>query len=256
LLDNRKISLEELIIVEMLMEIDALDNQLGNDWRPLVSRIDKFPQPLFSASQVSHKNQMLKIWHEAFEWTYYDEVLSAIKNVKPELSIKENKSFQAIFCIDDRECSLRRYIEEKDSNCETFGTAGFFNVAFYYQPENGKFHTKVCPAPVTPKHLIKEIENTQHNGYFTEKIIDCFLQKTIPVYWGCSNIDNFFNPEGIITFTSIDDLICKANKLDENYYTSRLDAINENYNTAIQYIDYPQNIYNKVLEIFKFNNLI
>jgi len=100
------------------------------------------------------------------------------------------------------------------------------------------------------------IENTQHNGYFTEKIIDCFLQKTIPVYWGCSNISDFFNPEGIITFTSVDDLICKANKLDEDYYTSRLDAINENYNTAIQYIDYPQNIYNKVLEIFKFNNLI
>jgi hypothetical protein len=100
------------------------------------------------------------------------------------------------------------------------------------------------------------IENTQHNGYFTEKIIDCFLQKTIPVYWGCSNINNFFNPEGIITFTSVDDLICKVNKLDKNYYINRLDAINENYNTAIQYIDYPQNICNKVLEIFKFNNLI
>jgi hypothetical protein len=100
------------------------------------------------------------------------------------------------------------------------------------------------------------IENTQHNGYFTEKIIDCFLQKTIPVYWGCSNINDFFNPEGIITFTSIDDLIRKANKLDKNYYMNRLDIINENYNTAIQYIDYPQNVYNKVLEIFKFNNLI
>jgi hypothetical protein len=100
------------------------------------------------------------------------------------------------------------------------------------------------------------IENTQHNGYFTEKIIDCFLQKTIPVYWGCSNISEFFNIDGIITFTSVDDLISKANKLDENYYTSRLDIINENYNTAIQYIDYPHNICSKVLEIFKFNNLI
>ena len=100
------------------------------------------------------------------------------------------------------------------------------------------------------------IENTQHNGYFTEKIIDCFLQKTIPVYWGCSNINEFFNINGIITFTSVDDLISKANKLDEKYYTSRLDIVNENYNTAIQYIDYPQNICNKILEIFKFNNLI
>ena len=31
------------------------------------------------------------------------------------------------------------------------------------------------------------IENTSHRGYFTEKILDCFLLKTIPIYWGCSN---------------------------------------------------------------------
>jgi hypothetical protein len=100
------------------------------------------------------------------------------------------------------------------------------------------------------------IENTQHNGYFTEKIIDCFLQKTIPIYWGCSNIGEFFNMDGIITFTSVDDAIIKINNLDEDYYNTRLEAINENYKLAIQYIDYPKNIKDKVLEIFQFNNLI
>jgi len=100
------------------------------------------------------------------------------------------------------------------------------------------------------------IENTQHNGYFTEKIIDCFLQKTIPIYWGCSNINEFFNIEGIITFTSIDDAIVKINNLNEDYYNTRLEVINENYELAIQYIDYPKNIRDKVLEIFQFNNLI
>lgn len=100
------------------------------------------------------------------------------------------------------------------------------------------------------------IENTQHNGYFTEKILDCFLQKTIPVYWGCSDIDNIFDKEGIIEFTSIDNLIYKINKLDENYYNKRLDIINKNYNLALQYVDYQQNIYNKIKEIFSFNNLI
>jgi uncharacterized protein YbcC (UPF0753/DUF2309 family) len=68
-----------------------------------------------------------------------------------------NKSFQAMFCIDDRECSLRRYLEQYDADCETFGTPGFFGVEFFYQPEDGKFYTKVCPAPVTPKYLIKEV---------------------------------------------------------------------------------------------------
>jgi hypothetical protein len=100
------------------------------------------------------------------------------------------------------------------------------------------------------------IENTSHNGYFTEKILDCFLLKTIPVYWGCSSITNFFKQGGIITFDNIDDLIVKVNKLDESYYNDRLDVIEENYNLALQYVNYEQNIVNAITEIFTINSLI
>jgi len=100
------------------------------------------------------------------------------------------------------------------------------------------------------------IENTQHNGYFTEKIVDCFLQKTIPIYWGCSDIENVFNPKGIITFTSVDDAIRKINKLDEKYYWSRQSIIDENYQIALQYADYQQNVYNVIKKSFQFNNII
>ena len=99
------------------------------------------------------------------------------------------------------------------------------------------------------------IENFSHRGYFTEKILDCFLMKTIPVYNGCSNIGDFFNDKGIIKFGNIDDLIYITNQLDENYYDSLKDIIEENYKTAIQYIDYEQTISNKVIEIFKYNKL-
>ena len=100
------------------------------------------------------------------------------------------------------------------------------------------------------------IENFSHRGYFTEKILDCFLLKTIPVYWGCSSISSFFKQEGIITFNNIDDLIFKINQLDKNYYNEHLDIINENYQLALQYVDYEQNIVNKITEIFKYNELI
>jgi uncharacterized protein YbcC (UPF0753/DUF2309 family) len=62
-----------------------------------------------------------------------------------------------MFCLDDRECSLRRSLEKFDPHCETFGTPGFFGVEFYFQPEDGKFYTKVCPAPTSPKYLVKEV---------------------------------------------------------------------------------------------------
>src|SRR5690606_12603222 len=67
-------------------------------------------------------------------------------------------SFQAIFCIDERECSLRRHIEAMDPKAETLGSPGFFGAEFYFQPYGGKFYEKLCPAPVTPKYLIKETE--------------------------------------------------------------------------------------------------
>ncbi|MDO9582348.1 MAG: glycosyltransferase family 10 [Desulfomicrobium sp.] len=35
-------------------------------------------------------------------------------------------------------------------------------------------------------------ENSFHANYFTEKIIDCFLSWTKPLYWGCPNIDHYF----------------------------------------------------------------
>jgi hypothetical protein len=100
------------------------------------------------------------------------------------------------------------------------------------------------------------IENTSHRGYFTEKIMDCFALKTIPIYWGCSNITDFFDRKGIIQFDNVDDFIYIINNLDKNYYYNNLDAVEKNYQTAINYIDYEIRIAEKIKEIFKFNNII
>jgi hypothetical protein len=100
------------------------------------------------------------------------------------------------------------------------------------------------------------IENFAHRGFFSEKILDCFLLKTIPIYWGCSNINDFFNKEGVIEFGNIDDFIYIVNKLDINYYNSKKEVIEENYQKALQYVDYEQNIINKITEIFKLNKII
>ena len=36
------------------------------------------------------------------------------------------------------------------------------------------------------------IENSCYDNYFTEKITDCLLSWTIPIYFGCTNIDKYF----------------------------------------------------------------
>jgi uncharacterized protein len=159
LIDRKKFTLQDLIIFELLMEIDAMDDQFGEKWPPLSSRISSQPVNLFDYAPESDYYTALSIWQEAFEWSYHDEVLSGIKAGRKPTPEKSTRSFQAMFCIDDRECSLRRYLEKADLNCETFSTPGFFGVEFYFQPQNGKHITKLCPAPVTPKFLVKELGN-------------------------------------------------------------------------------------------------
>lgn len=162
LLDSRTISLKEVIIFELLLEIDVLDGRLGSNWPPLSQLVTDKQGDLFEATPIGEKEEVLIIWQEAFEWSYYDTFLAALKQSNGSKKNTDTKSsFQALFCIDDRECSIRRYLELTDTACETFGTPGFFGIEFFYQPENGKFLTKVCPAPVTPKFLVKEVATTQ-----------------------------------------------------------------------------------------------
>lgn len=157
LLDRKQITIHELVIFELLLEIDALDLHFGKNWAPLSKRIKERPIDLFATVPDSELHDIRCIWQEAYEWSYYNEVLAGVLTRRTDEKKYSRKSFQAMFCIDDRECSFRRYLEEVDPACETFGTPGFFSVEFFYQPDNGKFYTKLCPWPVTPRHLIKEV---------------------------------------------------------------------------------------------------
>jgi uncharacterized protein len=164
LLEQKKPSIHDLIVFELLLEIDALEFHFGKNWAPLGSELTNKPPELFAEIIETELDEVTTIWQEAFEWTYYDDVLAGIKTRKTEVPHSDHKSFQAMFCIDDRECSLRRYLEKFDPHCETFGTPGFFGVEFFYQPEDGKFYTKLCPAPITPKYLIKEVGSKKKRG--------------------------------------------------------------------------------------------
>jgi uncharacterized protein YbcC (UPF0753/DUF2309 family) len=160
LVDQKGISLEEFIRYELLMEIDVLDDHFGEIWAPLGMKIKRMPQELFHKVPVTESSTIKQLWQSAFEWSYYDTVLKGLTlgSSATTENHAETPSFQAVFCIDDRECSIRRHVEALDADCSTYGTAGFFNIDAYFQPASGKFNTKICPAPLSPKHLIKEIK--------------------------------------------------------------------------------------------------
>jgi len=170
LLDSKKITFKELVEFELLMELDALNHALGKKWQPLAYRVIEQPVDLLADIPKTELAEVIELWQDAFEWSYYDSVLKGILLCNERRESRYNgaakivplvanpPSLQAIFCIDEREDSIRRHIEAVDKTAETFGAPGFFGVEFYFQQQGSKFYDKLCPAPVTPKYLIKEFD--------------------------------------------------------------------------------------------------
>jgi hypothetical protein len=81
------------------------------------------------------------------------------------------------------------------------------------------------------------IENCKEDYYFTEKLIDCLLSGTIPIYWGCPSIHNFFDKDGILQFNTVEECVQIIKNITENDYFKRLSIVNANFETALQYTD-------------------
>jgi hypothetical protein len=92
------------------------------------------------------------------------------------------------------------------------------------------------------------IENTKNINYISEKIIDCFMSYTIPIYWGCPNIGEYFNTNGIIFFETKEELDNILNNLTEKDYHNRIDAILENYDIANKKYAFHADRVNQVLD--------
>lgn len=153
----RQITLAEFMAFELLLEVDFAESQLGA-FKPLSLF---YHLPHAKPSSPSVEQVMIEVLQEALEWTLYRDVLSALKYKPPYPQAAGIPKYQAFFCIDDRECSLRNYLEELSPDVQTWGTPGFFGVEFYYKGKDDNFPVKLCPAPMDPQFLVKELENTQ-----------------------------------------------------------------------------------------------
>tara|TARA_R110000803_G_scaffold56969_1_gene114710 strand:- start:2489 stop:3298 length:810 start_codon:yes stop_codon:yes gene_type:complete len=88
------------------------------------------------------------------------------------------------------------------------------------------------------------MENATYANMFTEKITDCFMTGTIPIYYGIENIGDFFNKDGIIM---LDDNF-KIEDLSVELYESKIDAVNENFKLANDLLVAEDYIYKHFLE--------
>ena len=78
------------------------------------------------------------------------------------------------------------------------------------------------------------MENLRENYYFTEKLIDCFLTETIPIYWGCPKIGEIFDVRGMFTFEDLDELKLILSGLSFKKYEEMLPFAIENKKSCLE----------------------
>ena len=72
------------------------------------------------------------------------------------------------------------------------------------------------------------MENTEGDGYISEKIIDSFLSGTIPIYYGSYMVEEFINPKSFILIKGEKDILQKIE------YIKKIDNDEQIYRNIIK----------------------
>ncbi|MBI3298974.1 MAG: DUF2309 domain-containing protein [Elusimicrobia bacterium] len=100
-----------------------------------------------------------RLWHLAYERRHEQDILKLLAGHRSVIDPRrpaERPFAQVVTCLDEREESFRRALEELEPSVETVGAAGFFNVAVQYQGLDDPHGVALCPVVVTPRHSVTE----------------------------------------------------------------------------------------------------
>ena len=93
------------------------------------------------------------------------------------------------------------------------------------------------------------IENCSIENYFSEKIIDCFQTKTVPIYYGCTNIGDFFNRMGIIVVNSVQEMINACNNLTPDIYEFLYPELEQNFELSNKWCNQEEQLKKGIMTI-------
>lgn len=159
-----------------------------SDGDRLLKLLDRFPSSAHGP-----------IWQAAFEGHYQRDLLRTLGGNSTELPQEESRPrAQLVFCIDEREESIRRLTEAQDPAYETFGTAGFFGVAMNFSGLGEHGSTPLCPIVVTPSRTVQEEPVEEHRALWRQssfrehllvKVEQCFISLKKNIIWSYFVID-------------------------------------------------------------------
>lgn len=137
------------------LSADLLHRLTPSDWSAILEEVETFTAM-----------ERRRVFQRTYERRFYNRALDALAlNAAAAQSSTRTPRFQAILCLDEREESFRRHIEEQEPAAETYGTAGFFSVPIYYRGASDAHFVPLCPAVIRPRHwVVERIVETADGG--------------------------------------------------------------------------------------------
>jgi hypothetical protein len=180
--------------------------------------INQFAHVISSQQQISHSNKI--IYHTGAPWFVNKDYNELIKTS----SVEKKKKISII--------TSDKLITKGHKQRFDFA----MKIKEYFQDEIDLFGRGICDFEdkwdvLAPYKYNICIENGSHSDYFTEKINDCFLAFTFPIYSGCTNLDKYYNNNSFrqININNFDSSLRSIEKIlnDEDHYDQNLKYIQE-----------------------------
>ena len=185
----------------LVPDFNACDYAIGFEWMDYEDRYIRFPLYLFYNRSLLHE---MEHKHELpDDWDLH----------------KEKTEFCSFVVSNNR--NPRRNL-------------AFHELCKYKKVNSGGNYLNNIGGPVADKLSFEKkhkfslcFENGAHNGYTTEKLVQAFAARTIPIYWGDPLVGKVFNPKAFIdasSYSSLEEVIQKVQELerDEEQYMAML----------------------------------
>lgn len=177
----------------LVPDYNACDYGIGFEWMDYQDRYYRFPFYLktdrLTLERMEHKHELPSDW-----------------------DIETEKSEFCSFVVSNPQNTVRN--------------AAFARLNEFKRVDSGGKYMNNVGGAVSDKYAFESrhkfslcYENGRHDGYTTEKIVQAFAARTIPIYWGDPMISRVFNPDSFINvsdYSSFEEVIDYIKFLDSN----------------------------------------
>ena len=225
-------STDETFYTEKLINLGLQDNTSGKKYgwlieprwyNPMTRQIKSNPQPYIEAYDFifTHDKELLDL-DPTFKFVFGQG------SIIEEVGVFDKSKLVSCIVSDSQMTDGHKLRLEIAKQIAESGQVDMYGKAFKYIPR------KIDALKYY--RFSFAMENDCYESYFTEKLHDCLLTGTMPIYLGAPNIGDFYNLDGIVIMdkNANGEVTFDSEILSEEYYNDHIDAVKDNYERVLE----------------------